>query len=224
MNRRIYTACAAAVRAEPILRAQIFVIEFPPWAYTASPPVVRMERYDCLQGTWRDAPAVPTSGYGFGFLSCGDHLYFIGGWIPPPVDNGEQNPAFRSCYRYDVRARQWSEIPPMRQGRCYFGAAFLQGRIYVLGGWVNADYDDGDKTNSVEAFDPGTDTWVECTPMGEPRADFDAVACQHRLLVFQDHMAEIYDPSIDAWASLAQPPLPGAVDWYRLDGAVLRFF
>jgi streptogramin lyase len=42
---------------------------------------------------------------------------------------------------------------------------------------------DGWFTNSVERFNPRTDSWTEVRPMCAPRADHAAVAAQGRLFV-----------------------------------------
>ena len=54
--------------------------------------------------------------------------------------------------------------------------------VYIILG-TGGEMRNGRFTDSVERFDPLTDSWTELRPMFSPRADHAAVAAQNKLFV-----------------------------------------
>lgn len=57
--------------------------------------------------------------------------------------------------RYDPLSGVWTVVKPMLTRRCRLGVATLNGKMYVCGG-----YDGSTFLQSVEVYDPVTDTLV----------------------------------------------------------------
>lgn len=53
--------------------------------------------------------------------------------------------------RYDPTSGQWTDVTPMLSKRCRLGAATLNGKLYVCGG-----YDGSTFLRTVEVYDPIT--------------------------------------------------------------------
>jgi N-acetylneuraminic acid mutarotase len=79
-------------------------------------------------------------------------LYVIGGW------NGK---ILSSCERYDISKNSWSSIPDLSCARSKAGVASMEGQIFAIGGHCGK--------NTVEAFDPRTNSWHSVASMNESR-------------------------------------------------------
>src|SRR5437879_5616195 len=63
-------------------------------------------------------------------------------------------------------APSWTTVSPMPTARCCLAAtAALDGRVWALGGGRGT----GDNRNTVEVYQPSTDTWTTQTPMPTAR-------------------------------------------------------
>jgi hypothetical protein len=121
---------------------------------------------------------VPRAGLAAAVL---DHqLYVVGGFSASP--NGPDPEALGSMIRYQLN--DWSDktlagapLPPLNQPRHSFGSAVLDGKWIVAGG-VDSD---GNVLDSVEEYDPGTNTWTLKAPMPSARAHVALAALNGRL-------------------------------------------
>jgi len=60
---------------------------------------------------------------------------------------------------YDFQTNQWSSLGNMLQETLRGGAVTVRGKVYIIGG--QREYD---RVNSVDAYDPDTDTWTYNMP------------------------------------------------------------
>ena len=98
-------------------------------------------------------------------------------------------------------------VQSMNNARAYSQAVTLNGKIYVIGGIGS---------NSVERYDPLTDTWTNVASMNMARGRFGAVVFNSKIYVFgglHDYGSgsgippvttsiESYDPTTDVWTTL----------------------
>jgi hypothetical protein len=74
----------------------------------------------------------------------------------------------------------------------------VNGKIYVMGGSANFEYD------------PTTDSWVEKTPMPTPRTHFAIAVFQNKIYAIGAYgyscANEVYDPATDTWETKAPMP------------------
>jgi N-acetylneuraminic acid mutarotase len=121
---------------------------------------------------------------------------------------------------YDPKTNSWTTKTPMPTARLLAGAAVVDGRLYVFGGYkgfgvVNPE------SNTVEAYNPFTDTWGTKTPMPTARSG-SAVAVVDGLVYViggatnsdsgpdgevPTTTTECYDPKTDTWTTRASFPL-----------------
>ena len=128
---------------------------------------------------------------------------------------------------YDPIADTWSTVAPMPTPRSLLSAATgSDGRIYVLGGSaVPVPFPDP-PFNTVEAYDPLTDTWAAAAPMPTPRRGMAAVAAPDGLIwaIGGDlslRIVEVYDPVGNVWSPvdrLRRGRRPGAA--IGIDGRI----
>ena len=73
--------------------------------------------------------------------------YIIGG-----EDDDEY--VLNSVYKLEHGSAEWAAVSSLNTARYGHSCAVLDSRIYVMGGW------DGDYLNTVEVYDPASDTWT----------------------------------------------------------------
>jgi len=91
----------------------------------------------------------------------------------------------------------WTTKASMPQVDGHVRAAVVNGKIYVMGGSINYEYD------------PATDSWVEKTPMPTPRHWFGLAVYQNKIFTIggnPSNMNEVYDPSTDTWETREAMP------------------
>ena len=87
-------------------------------------------------------------------VTIDENIYVMGGY--------DGNDTLRTCEIYNPPSNSWSSIEPMNVARSNAGAAFLNRKIFVVGGW------DGVSLSSVEYYDLVTSEWVRVNSL--PRA------------------------------------------------------
>lgn len=109
---------------------------------------------------------------------------------------------------------QWVEKTPMPTARFNFGAAAVNGTIYVIGGLAKVfdeqAYANGREgtTNVNEAYDTATDTWVEKAPMPAPNwlDTFGIAVYQGKIYCIGGPANNVYDPATDTWEAKKAMP------------------
>jgi N-acetylneuraminic acid mutarotase len=113
---------------------------------------------------------------------------------------------------YDPDTDTWSTAAALPLKMHHLGAAAVDGKLYVLGGYQGDGFG---VSNRVFAYDPSTDAWLEKASMPSDRGAHAAVAYGGKIYAiggarFSEAQAanEVYDPSTDTWTALA--PMPTA--------------
>nr|UZC49422.1 kelch-like protein [Carassius auratus]WEX30226.1 Kelch-like protein 33-B [Carassius auratus] len=85
--------------------------------------------------------------------TLGDRLYVAGG-VSCETDGHLVDQL--ACEVYDPVANSWSAIMPFPVPHVGSASAVLEGKVYVIGGYCQEDYND---TKTVHRFDPTTERW-----------------------------------------------------------------
>lgn len=191
-------------------------------------PVAAVEAYDPATDTWTAKAPLPTPRYDLAVTVVDGVLYAIGG--AKQVNCVPEDPYYPYCNNYvpvatveayDPVSDTWNSKADMPTPRQVFGAATVNGSIYVMGGqWAGVN----DYLSSVEAYSPATDTWVTRASMPTGRfahvvGVIDGIIFAAGGEVFNAGTAinEAYNPATDTWTT--KVPL---IEWRRGHaGAVL---
>ncbi len=104
--------------------------------------------------------------------------------------------------------REWQSGPPLHTPRHGAAAVVLNNYIYVLGGATT----NGTILNTVERYDPATDSWDDTSvaAFDDPRLDASAVVFDNKIYlagglssnydILDD--VEVYDPASNSWSSV----------------------
>ena len=106
----------------------------------------------------------------------------------------------------------WTSKTPMTTERLDSVSGVVNGKIYVIGGWIPPQ---GAKTNKVEVYDPATENWTEETSLPDSVVHTACGVVDGKIYVIGGQWDSnpmtagfVYDPLIGNWSSI--PPMPTA--------------
>ena len=146
---------------------------------------------------------MPSQRVGFATSAVNGKIYLIGGTV---WDKWPRNGRVLSTVEeYDPVTNQWKRRANMRIGRTLLATSAVNGKIYAIGGSVQAWWD----RKHLEEFNPAMDTWEKKADMLEPRSGFTANVVDGKIYVIggaTDGSIEVYDPVADSWERKAMMP------------------
>ena len=157
-------------------------------------------------GEWGMRAPVPEALSELALAESNGKLYLMGGYPQNRVTS-------RTVQVYDIATDSWTYGPDLPVRNNHGMAASVNGKIYLIGGQLNAD--DPTNTNSyvntVYELDPAVGVWVTKAPMPTARSSGVAVVHDGKIYVAGGRLPRgsdfaVYDPAADAWEVL--PNLP----------------
>ena len=127
------------------------------------------------------------------------------------------NGAETTSYMLDPATGRWDTLPPMSHARGGAQAAFIDGQLYVTGGYDNDD----DPVPDTEIYDPALRRWSPGASI--PHAYFGAATavlngrmyvvggCDPDAGLCGETSVQVYDPVTNRWSSAA--PYPASIGW-----------
>ena len=182
---------------------------------------------------WRVISELPTQRTEFATAVVEGKIYLIGGTLfenARGVERPELGPGiWRGPFGmslvevYDPETNTWQRLADMPTVRSSATAAVVDGKIYVLAGYVGKDnrHVNLKVLKVVERYDPQTDTWVRKQDMSRRRAAFGIGVIAGKIYVIGGNvdprdkkpedpgrvdLVEVYDPATDTWAKRADMP------------------
>jgi len=166
--------------------------------------------YEPVAGVWLPKPPLQTARSSHGCVAIGSKVYVLGGVSDDASDEEleDADELIMSVESISIGGdeQRWSFGTPMRMGRSFFGCAVLEGKIYVAGGCTSSGV-----TESVEVFDPLSNTWEEVASLHVARSECGMVALGRRLCLaggtdagFEETDAvELFDLDTRQWHTVA---------------------
>ncbi|MFB0841438.1 Kelch repeat-containing protein [Paenibacillus oleatilyticus] len=164
---------------------------------------------------WEVQSNMPNARAGVTVAQINGKIYSIGG--------SSGSTSFSDVQVYDPNSKVWTTAASMHTARTLSSAAVVDGKIYVFGGYTGNYYtfNGGSVIDSVEMYDPATDTWTKKANMPSSLASVSAVAYDGKVYVFGGltssinsvRTVQVYDPASDTWAARSdmQQALHGSV-------------
>ena len=168
---------------------------------------------------WQVISELPTQRRGFATAVVDGKIYLIGGTL---FENDRDGPYGMSLMEvYDPQTNTWQRGTDMPTPRSGTKAAVVDGKIYVLAGYVGKDHQGAKDLKVVEMYDPQTDTWVRKQDMSRRRATFGIGGIAGKIYAIggtvhpadrkpedprRVDLVEVYDPATDTWAKRADMP------------------
>ena len=175
--------------------------------------VNNVQIYNIANDTWRDGPALPKPYPAGAAVIYDGKLHYFGGLLP----DRQTNTGNHYVLDIDNQEAGWKTAASLPNPRGHLSAAVINGIIYAIGG--QHGHDDGIvDQNTLEAYDPATDTWTEKQAMPYPRSHFEPghfvlndqiviVGGRNNTNYFYDRIT-VYDPMTDQWREVGKLPYP----------------
>jgi len=114
----------------------------------------------------------------------------------------------------DILITPWGTRALMPTARLGMGAAVVDGKVYVIGGFK----DETSILDVVEVYDPVANSWNTKTPMPTARGGFGCAVVDGKIYaiggtecgVVHLSIVEVYDPATDSWDNSTIIPMPTA--------------
>ena len=170
---------------------------------------------------WQVISELPTQRTEFATAVVDGKIYLIGGTL---FENDRNGPFGVSLVEvYDPQTNTWQRLTDMPTVRSEPSAAVVDGKIYVLAGYIGEDNQGANHEHLkvVEMYDPQTDTWVRKQDMPTPRTQFGVGVVAGKIYAIGGYvhprnrkpedpwridLVEAYDPASDTWAKRADMP------------------
>ncbi|HEY1914378.1 MAG TPA: carboxypeptidase regulatory-like domain-containing protein [Streptosporangiaceae bacterium] len=144
-------------------------------------------------------------------------VYSVGG-LPGDIYQGST----AAGYKYDPASGQWSQIAPLPQPLNLAGGAFVDGTLYVVGGESQTcGACSGPYLSTLYAYTPESNSWTQAASLPQPTGDAGIAVLDGELYMIggctgspdycrndQESMSYRYDPATNAWAQIADYPIP----------------
>jgi N-acetylneuraminic acid mutarotase len=163
-----------------------------------------VEAYDPLTNTWTTKASMPTARKDLTLGEVNGILYAVGG------DDGVSS--LSTVEAYDPSTNVWTTKAPMLTALNEMGVDAVNGVLYVVGGQTCVSAVCG-VVNSVQAYDPTTNTWTMKASMSTKRVSPTAQAINGILYVAGGddtvnflNTLEAYDPSVNSWSPRTSMP------------------
>ncbi|WP_116809686.1 Kelch repeat-containing protein [Steroidobacter cummioxidans] len=127
--------------------------------------------YDPATDTWSAGPPSPTTFASAGTCALDDNIYIFGG-------RSSSNAALATTWVYNVSTETWSAKSPLAATRQDAKCVRVGDLFYVLGG-----SNSGGPLESVERYDPATDSWTSPTRIPTPRYFIEAEAIGSKIFI-----------------------------------------
>jgi N-acetylneuraminic acid mutarotase len=147
---------ATAGGASVAIGGKLYVAGGAPQTFNTGPvaPYPELQIYDFDTGEWSLGPDMPSPRHHVGGATLGGDLYVAGG-------RGERDHSLATFERYDPAAEEWETLPEMPLGVASPALVAADGKLVVVGGEDQDNWEDGDGwvTPSAWEFDPRTERW-----------------------------------------------------------------
>ena len=167
-----------------------------------------VEVYNIKNDTWKTVAPLPQPLHHTAASSLNGKIYVIGG-STTTIDNWVPS---NKLFIYDPIEDKWIEGKPMPTARGAINANFINGILYVIGGYGSSQIVDVN-----EAYDPLSNEWISKKSMPTPRHHAASAVIDNQLFVIggrtvglypivNTNITERYDPKEDRWITLESMP------------------
>ncbi|XP_069837359.1 actin-binding protein IPP [Dendropsophus ebraccatus] len=123
------------------------------------------EVFDPITKRWTLLPPMGTRRAYLGVASLNDCLYAVGGW-------DEHQDSLNTVEKFSFEEEKWVEVAPMRIPRAGVSVISVNGLLYAAGGRASVhNFSAPVTSDSVEVYNPHTDSWTEIGSMITSRCE-----------------------------------------------------
>ncbi|HVQ59339.1 MAG TPA: kelch repeat-containing protein [Solirubrobacterales bacterium] len=145
-------------------------------------PYGRLEIYDFESESWSTGPDMPDPRHHTVAVGLGGKLYVAGG-RDGLLDLNNSTPPSAEFDRFDPIQNTWERLPQMPLGAGFVGITAAAGKVVIVGGEDQTQWEDGGgwASPSAWAFDPQTERWQRLPDLHIERRGFGAATAGGRV-------------------------------------------
>ena len=113
-------------------------------------------KYDTIEDTWQELSPMLTPRADHTMFVYKGSIYVIGGWWE---DANQQRIMAANIDCYDAESDSWVTVGTVPHPRLYATYTLVGSEVYIIGGWLNGDYQR--KAHTVQVCNMDTNTWRE---------------------------------------------------------------
>jgi len=176
-----------------------------------------VEIYDPATDSWSAAAPLPTARAKLSAAEVNGKIYVFGGATSWNINTSLWADALNTVEIYDPSMNTWTTGTAMPTARNGLAAVAVNGKIYALGGSVPNSFPPIVALNTLEIYDPPTDTWsVTGAAMPTARVDLAAATVNAKIYaagggsavggvnpLLPINTVEVYDTGTNTWATVA---------------------
>jgi len=167
-----------------------------------------LEIYDPATNSWSTGPSMPIKLFGPAVTVLNDKIYVAGGLEFTPSEDRDD---VATVMVFDPALNNWLTIGTMPTGRGQGAAGTIDGKIYVVGGYLGGETVTGILESTISGG-----SWNSLTTMPTARGEMEAGVIGGKLYVVggllgsgsDTAVLEIYDPATNTWST--GPSMPTA--------------
>jgi hypothetical protein len=165
---------------------------------------------DAYPVAWKTLSPMPYSAHDVFGAELNGKIYIPGGQAPHGFPATLKT--FDRMFIYDTKKDTWQLSSPMKIKRRYCSVGTLDGKIWVVGGYISDVTDQ--VTSTVEIYDPDTDSWTDGPLLDVPCTQAVAAVVKGRLYVMFSNQERTINyttsiaPGEISWRSDPPPPYP----------------
>jgi len=205
-------------------------------------PKALVYEYDPASDKWTQRNRMPQPSHHVGIVEHQGKIYAFGGFVLPQAGPPAWEP-INNAWRYDPSSDSWTALAPMPTKRGSPVAAAVGDKIYVIGGAASNlgqmflhPQRPHRSVDTVEEYDPATDSWRARAPMPTPRNHAVVGVVKGKIYVIGGRIGaafitagstnvdvvEEYDPAKDEWgpARARMPTARSAMASGTYDGRI----
>jgi N-acetylneuraminic acid mutarotase len=184
-----------------VLNGQIYLVG----GYNGTAAIADTQIYNPATNVWSAGVSLPTTLNGGAAAVVSNVLYVIGG-----SPNGSLTQT-NTVWAFSLTTNEWAAKSNMPTARQNAAAVVENNVIYVIGGYANGAF-----LNTVQSYDPATDTWTDWAPMlvGESEPSVGLIGTKiiaaggFTGVGNASGQNEFYNAFSNTWASLHPDPTP----------------
>jgi N-acetylneuraminic acid mutarotase len=173
---------------------------------------IKIEKNDHPEfpSAWKALSPMPYSAHDVFGAELNGKIYIPGGQAPHGFPAAMKT--FNRMFIYDTKKDTWQLSSPMKITRRYCSVGILDDKIWVVGGYIIDGNDQA--TNTVEIYDPVTDSWTDGPMLNVPCVQAVAAVVKGRLYVMFSNKERTINyttsiaPGEIIWRSDPPPPYP----------------
>jgi N-acetylneuraminic acid mutarotase len=154
---------------------------------------------------WTSKKPMPTARTSFEIAVYQNKIYAIGGSSGWTQETGTICSDANEVY--DPSTDTWETKAPMKTMRTGLEANAVNGKIYLIGGYLRQNYTVSNTKSSLnEVYDVATDSWATKEPVPYPAYDYASAVVNNKIYIIGWNRTQVYDPESDSWSHTTPSP------------------